>query len=192
MTMFDHPTMLRWITRSTASMAVLSMSWLVGCSTSSNARTAEMIEAPPVPRPATRLVVEIETPRAEWKDEKLYLAVYQDPDRFLDRDAWVAGKTVPVTIPVTTVVFDDLPSGPTAISGFIDIVGDSNLTRNFIGLPEEPWGFSNDISIFLSRPTFDEAAVDLKAPQDEVRFAMDTSLDRSDVRRRRALVGEDE
>ena len=147
---------------------------------------------PSAPRPGTRLVVEVETPRPEWKDEKLYLAVYQDPDRFLDRDAWVAGKTVPVTIPVTTVVFDDLPSGPTAISGFIDIVGDANLTRNFIGLPEEPWGFSNDISIFLSRPTFDKAMVDLQAPQDEIRFAMDTSLDRSDVRRRRASAEEDD
>lgn len=138
------------------------------------------------PPARTRLVVEVETEREEWEGQELYLAVFQDPTSFLDLDAWVAGETVPVTPPLTVVVFEDLAAVPTAISGFIDIVGDANLTRNLIGLPEEPWGFSNDISIFFSKPDFADAAVRLHGPSDRVRFAMGTSLDRSGVRRRRA------
>ena len=171
---------------------LLSIWSIAGCASDPASRPTTVATPSDGPPARTRLVVEVETEREEWENEKLYLAVFQDPDRFLDRDAWVAGKTVPVTSPVTTVVFEDIPAGPTAISGFIDLVGDANLTRNFIGLPEEPWGFSNDISIFLSKPGFDTAAVELRGPDDRIRFAMGTSLDRSAVRRRRAAAEESE
>lgn len=175
--------------RAAGSIVVWAMSFssIVGCGTTD--RTGfDRYEGP---RGETRLVVEVETTDETWAGEELYIAVFQDPDRFLDNDAWLVGKTVPVTPPLTTVVFEDIPSGPTAISSFIDLVKDSNLTRNFIGLPKEPWGFSKDISILLGKPDFADAAVVLEIPEHRIRFAMGTSLDRSDVRRRRAAAEPD-
>lgn len=138
----------------------------------------------PVASDATvRLVLEVETP--EWEGEMLYVALYQDADRWLDPEGWILGQTVPVTAPVTTVVFDTVPAWPTAVSAFIDVEPDETFTRNAFGLPTEPWGFSNDLSVLFSRPAFQAATVDLAPPSQVVRFAMGRSLDRSGIRRAR-------
>ncbi|MAC20703.1 MAG: hypothetical protein CMJ23_13710 [Phycisphaerae bacterium] len=131
----------------------------------------------------TRLVIEVET--AQWENEQLYLAVFQAPEDFLEEDRWVESIVTPVVIPVTRVIFEDVRTIPSAISGFIDIERDKTLTRNFIGLPAEPWGFSNDQSVILGLPSFENVAVELQGPTTVVRFRMGTSLDRSKVRRER-------
>lgn len=136
----------------------------------------------------TRLVIEVET--AEWMGEKLYLAVFQAPEDFLERDRWAESTTIPVSVPVTRVVFEDVLVCPSAISGFIDLKEDQNLTRNVIGLPVEPWGFSNDRSVIFGLPSFEEVAIDLEAPETVVRFRMGTSLDRSSVRAERRREAE--
>ena len=161
-----------------AALFVVLMS--AGCST-----TPEMEPTPQAgPIETMTLVIEVET--AEWEGEMLYIAVYQSEDSFLEIDQWVEGVTVPVTVPITRLVFENVPALPTAVSGFIDIKRDETLTRNLIGLPVEPWGFTNDISVFFSRPTFDSTQVPATPPETHVRFAMGTSLDRSDIRRARA------
>ena len=131
----------------------------------------------------TQLVIEVETEK--WENELLYLAVFQAPEDFLEEDRWVESIVTPVVIPVTRVVFEDVRTIPSAISGFIDIERDETLTRNFIGLPSEPWGFSNDQSVILGLPSFEKVAVELQGPTTVVRFRMGTSLDRSGVRRER-------
>ena len=183
----EATSIVRWRTAGSIVVWASSLSCIMGCGTTDR---TEFVRSEG-PRDKTNLVVEVETTDETWAGEDLYIAVFQDPDRFLDNDAWLVGRTVPVTPPLTTVVFEDIPSGPTAISGFIDLVKDSNLTRNFIGLPKEPWGFSKDISILLGKPDFADAAVVLEIPEHRIRFAMGTSLDRSDVRRRRAAAEPD-
>ena len=136
----------------------------------------------------TRLVIEVET--AKWENELLYLAVFQASEDFLETDRWAESIVIPVVIPVTRVVFEDVRIMPSAISGFIDLERDENLTRNFIGLPSEPWGFSNDQSVILGLPSFEDVAVELQAPTTLVRFRMGTSLDRSGVRRERREAAE--
>lgn len=156
-----------------------------GCATS---RVPEVVSEPD---PAsTTIVVEVET--EQWDGEMLYLGVFQSAESFLEVDQWAAGVTVPVTSPLTTVVFEDLPALPTAVSGFIDIKRDETLTRNIIGLPLEPWGFSNDISIFITRPRFEQARVEVEVPETVIRFAMGTSLDRSAIRRARSATSPEE
>lgn len=131
----------------------------------------------------TRLVVELET--ADWADEVCYVALFQDREGWLESEGWLAGQTVPVTPPVTTVIFDDVPAVPTAVSAFIDLARDENLTRNGLGIPVEPWGFSNDLSVLFGKPSFRSAMVNLESPETVVRFAIGTSLDRSAIRRAR-------
>ena len=152
----------------------------VGCSTTPEPDPSVALE----PVGTMTLVVEVETD--EWEGKMLYIAVYQSEESFLELDQWVEGVTVPVTVPITRLVFENVPALPTAVSGFIDIKRDETLTRNLIGLPVEPWGFTNDISVFFSRPTFDSTQVPATPPETHVRFAMGTSLDRSDIRRARA------
>ncbi|MFM1832563.1 MAG: hypothetical protein RLZZ461_879, partial [Planctomycetota bacterium] len=105
----------------------------------------------------TRLIVQLET--ADWADEVCYVALFQDREGWLESEGWLVGQSVPVTTPVTTVIFEDVPSVPTAVSAFIDLARDENLTRNGLGIPVEPWGFSNDLSVLFGKPSFRSAMV---------------------------------
>ena len=175
---------MRLTTRAFIATSLLGLA-SAGCSTTPEAEPAPSLESVGT----MTLVVEVETD--DWEGQMLYVAVYQSEESFLEIDQWVEGVTVPVTIPITRLVFENIPALPTAVSGFIDIKRDETLTRNIIGLPVEPWGFTNDISIFFSRPTFESTRVPATLPETHVRFAMGTSLDRSDVRRARVEAAAD-
>ncbi|WP_210493344.1 DUF2141 domain-containing protein [Microvirga antarctica] len=53
--------------------------------------------------------------------------------------------------------------GSYAIAVFHDISGDGKLNRNFIGLPNEPYGFSNDVGR-RGAPDFKRALIEVKEP----------------------------
>ena len=76
-----------------------------------------------------------------------------DPDRF----AAVALRANAAL--KSAVVFSNLEPGRYAAIAFHDENGDGKLDKNFLGIPTEPYGFSNDVQGFLGPPTFDAAAV---------------------------------
>lgn len=55
------------------------------------------------------------------------------------------------------VLFDQIPSGKYAISLFLDQNGNGELDTNFLGIPKEPYGFSNNIYPAMRAATFSEA-----------------------------------
>jgi uncharacterized protein (DUF2141 family) len=59
------------------------------------------------------------------------------------------------------IVFANLPPGRYAIILFHDEDGDGRLSKNFFGVPTEPYGFSNDAQGFLGPPSFAQAAMTL-------------------------------
>ncbi len=170
---------LPWILGSLVVIALAS-----GCATDTAiSGDVDPVEIPLETIPTMRVVVELETP--EWEGERLYVALFQEPEGWLEPDGWLVGETVEVTPPLTVVTFDGIPARPTAVSGFVDLKRDENLTRNGLGLPLEPWGFSNDLSVIFTKPSFSAACVDVVPPESTVRFAIGRSLDRSSVRRAR-------
>jgi uncharacterized protein (DUF2141 family) len=58
------------------------------------------------------------------------------------------------------VVFDDIPAGTYAISVMHDSNGNGKLDTNFVGVPREGFGFSNDASGSFGPPSFDDAKFD--------------------------------
>src|SRR5258706_11946671 len=68
-----------------------------------------------------------------------------------DRDSYAgheadprADKVVTAIAPETVVQFDDLPAGTYAIKMFQDVNRNGEFDMNWIGLPKEPIGLSND------------------------------------------------
>ena len=57
------------------------------------------------------------------------------------------------------MVFSNLEPGRYAAIAFHDENGNGEFDTSFIGVPTEPYGFSNDAQGFLGPPTFDAAAV---------------------------------
>ena len=50
----------------------------------------------------------------------------------------------------------DLPKGEYAISMYHDENSDQKMNTNFIGIPKEPYGFSNNVKPKMSAPKFKE------------------------------------
>lgn len=60
-------------------------------------------------------------------------------------------------------VFKDLPAGAYAIAVSHDLNGNRSTDRNFIGLPREDWGVSNNVRPRMRAPRFEDAKVRLAA-----------------------------
>jgi len=67
------------------------------------------------------------------------------------------GLGSPVVGGTGRVVFEDLPEGVYAISTFHDINSNGELDSNFMGIPKEPYGFSNDAKGLFGPASFKDS-----------------------------------
>lgn len=70
------------------------------------------------------------------------------------------------------LIFPGLAEGEYAISAFQDLNGNANLDRNAIGIPSEPYGFSNDAAGNFGPPSFDDAKVKMDAQNKSIRIRL--------------------
>ena len=63
-------------------------------------------------------------------------------------------------------VFADLPAGRFAVAIIHDENDNGELDRNFVGIPTEGYGFSQDAAANFGPPSFDKAAVEVPAGSD--------------------------
>ncbi len=67
-----------------------------------------------------------------------------------------------------TCRFNDVPEGTYAVSIGHDLNGNKRVDTNFIGLPTEQWGVSNNVRPNLRAPRFDEASFKVAADAKDV------------------------
>ncbi len=88
---------------------------------------------------------------------QMMVAVYDSKATFLG-DQVVKGIITPVTrAGQMTIRIGDLPFGTYAISIFHDVNGNGKLDTNFLGIPKEPYGFSNNAKGHFGPPHYDKA-----------------------------------
>jgi uncharacterized protein (DUF2141 family) len=92
---------------------------------------------------------------------KVYVAVYDGPETFPISGRQRVGRVVAPADRHLTVHFTDLPPGQYAVVAFQDLNGNGKLDRNFLGIPKEPYGFSNSARGSVGPPKFSEAAIKL-------------------------------
>ena len=69
---------------------------------------------------------------------------------------------VPITGGVAHVTLDSLePEGRYAVTVYNDANDNGRFDKNWIGMPREPWGVSNNIRPTLRAPRFGEAVIEL-------------------------------
>ena len=98
----------------------------------------------------------------------MYMAIYDNSVSFdqdnknkgIDKKRWVKS----IIEAVNNKGFEksiELKKGVYAISLFVDSNENKIIDKNFIGIPIEQYGFSNDASGFLSSPSFKDASFNL-------------------------------
>lgn len=86
------------------------------------------------------------------------IGLYNDPDKFPD----IGGEYKKITLKVTatTMQYDiSVPPGTYAIALFHDENSDGECNTNWLGIPVEGYGFSNNVKPVISAPSFDETKV---------------------------------
>lgn len=92
-------------------------------------------------------------------DGNMAVALYNTEGTFMEDDQEYKGKIVEIKqADQMTVTIEDLPEGTYAVSVFHDENGNSELDKNMLGIPKEPYGFSNDASGTMGPPSFEDAS----------------------------------
>lgn len=94
---------------------------------------------------------------------RIALALFRSAEGFPEQDKSLAGLVAKIDKKTAQATFTGLTPGLYAIAMLHDENGNDDMDFNFIGIPLEGYGFSNDASAMFGPPSFSEAAVRLKA-----------------------------
>src|SRR3954463_3879175 len=96
-----------------------------------------------------------------------------DKDGFLnDPNRFAAVALRANTAMKSAVVVTNLDPGQYAIILFHDENGNGKLDKNALGVPTEPYGFSNNVQGFLGPPAFEKAVMQINAGDKAVRIVL--------------------
>lgn len=86
----------------------------------------------------------------------MMIALYNSNDNYKSNTNTFSGKKVAVTEKILTVNFGDIPAGDYAIKLCQDENDNGKIDKNFVGIPTEGYGFSNNGGE-MGQPDFGEA-----------------------------------
>jgi uncharacterized protein (DUF2141 family) len=109
---------------------------------------------------AATLFVKIENVSPKGGD--IRIAIYNRASYSGHDQNAVADKVVRAVFPETAMRFDDLSPGIYAIKLFQDVNRNGRFDMSWIGIPEEPFGFSNDARPILDQPSFGATKFELR------------------------------
>ena len=84
-------------------------------------------------------------------------AIDNSEDVFESDDSVFIGKVLPITNNEVTLKIDSLEYGYYAIKVFHDENSDGEIDTNFLGIPTEDYGYSNDASGWFGPPSWESA-----------------------------------
>ncbi|MBB4313706.1 DUF2141 domain-containing protein [Roseospira marina] len=109
-------------------------------------------------------------------DGTIYVAVYDDPATFLDTEQKRVGAKTPAQAGAVEITIPDLPPGRYAVAMYHDEDDNGAFDTGLFGIPLEGFGFTRDPSVIPERPSFDDAAITVTAPETLATLRMRYSL----------------
>lgn len=102
----------------------------------------------------------------------VHVALYNDPDGFPKSRGMLVETEVPIKDGIARATFSDLSPGAYAIAVYHDENSNNKFDQGLFGIPLEDFGFSNDATVFLSAPSFEDAAFDVPVNGTQIRIHM--------------------
>jgi uncharacterized protein (DUF2141 family) len=97
------------------------------------------------------LYISVCSKSSEWSDNGMYTFKYE-----------------PVLGQQNTLEIDSIPNGTYAIAMYQDINGNEKLDTNFLGIPTEPYAFSNNRVPVFSEPSFEKCKFQFNQQKQEI------------------------
>lgn len=97
------------------------------------------------------------------KGNLIRIAVYSAtaPEQFPSDEKFYRGLVKRATEDRLTVLITDLPPGNYAVAAYVDSRRNGRLDKNFLGIPKEIYGFSNDARGMFGPPDFATAEIEI-------------------------------
>ncbi|HLV40259.1 DUF2141 domain-containing protein [Xanthomarina sp.] len=92
---------------------------------------------------------------------EIIVGVFNSEKGFLEDNAVFKEYRIPANKTTEQLIITDLPHGDYAISLYHDKNSDNICNLNFIGIPKEPYGFSNNFKPRFSAPKFKDCKFSL-------------------------------
>ena len=102
-------------------------------------------------------VLEIRITDIRAAEGSIMMQVVDSEAAFDDQAPAAAQLILPAREPDVALSIDALPPGDYAMRVFHDVDGNGELDTNLVGMPAEPWGFSNDASGSFGPPSWRDA-----------------------------------
>jgi len=93
----------------------------------------------------------------------IFIGLFRPKDEFPIFGKQYIGKIISVSGKKMSYSFNDLSEGQYAVAVFHDENKNGKLDKNYLGIPTEAYGFSNNARRTFSAPSFEEAEVNLKS-----------------------------
>ena len=94
---------------------------------------------------------------------KVLLAIFDNEQTFLKTNKEVNGMSVIIENNKAMAQFRGLKKGEYALSLFHDKNNNNMLDKNLIGIPKEPYAFSNNATGIFGPPSFKDSKINLNA-----------------------------
>lgn len=91
----------------------------------------------------------------------VHVALYNDPAGFPKSQGMLIETEAPIKNGIALATFKNLTPGRYAIAIYHDENDNNKFDQGLFGIPLEDFGFSNDVTVFLSPPEFEDAAFDV-------------------------------
>lgn len=106
--------------------------------------------------------LKIEISNIKKVEGQILIAIYDNENHYLDTENSFYVEA-PVKQKGSMTVSVKIPFGHYAIGIFHDLNGNGELDTNFMGIPTEPYGFSNGKKGTFGPPSFDKAKFEFKS-----------------------------
>ena len=104
--------------------------------------------------------IEVQFQNIASDDGKMLIGLYDSEENWLKKR--VMSKIGKITNGVCTVKFEEVPNGVYAISSYHDENDNDKLDTNFLGIPKEDTGSSNDAPARFGPPEWEDAKFEVK------------------------------
>jgi uncharacterized protein (DUF2141 family) len=113
-----------------------------------------------------------------FKNEKGFCRFAIDDSKFVyeREDTVFIGKVLPIIDKQVIVVIDSVEYGEYAIRVFHDENENEKIDTNFLGIPTERYGYSNDASSWFGPPSWDRAKFIFDQPEMLLEIKVDSFL----------------
>jgi uncharacterized protein (DUF2141 family) len=109
--------------------------------------------------------LEITIKNIQTKEGTVRVALFNSETDFLKKP--VQTISIPADQEEVKAVFENLPVATYAVSVYHDFNDNEKLDSNFVGMPTEAYGFSNDARGTFGPPSFSKASFHLKAGKNQ-------------------------